>query len=159
MSRSQRAGDESGALTLSEDPLKLRSARLGGGIQLQLRHQFRLIKDDEEPSASRWHVSTGAYFYQLDDGSGHELTAWHWHPATRVRSPHVHVAGGILGKLIHLPTGRVSIESVLWLLLTDLEVKPARGHADDFAEILAAAERSFIGHRRWHARGPGDEGA
>jgi len=68
VSRSQRAGDESGALTLSEDPLKLRSARLGGGIQLQLRHQFRLIKDDEEPSASRWHVSTGAYFYQLDDG-------------------------------------------------------------------------------------------
>ncbi len=103
-------------------------------------------------------MSTVAYFYRLDDSAGHEIASWHWHPGTRVSYPHAHVAGGALGKLVHLPTGRVSIESVLYLLLTDLGVKPTRDHVDDFAEVLAAAERPFIKHRRWHARGPGDEG-
>jgi len=48
-----------------------------GVVQLQLRQQFRILRDDLEPRSSRWHVSTSAYFYQLDDDSGRELAAWH----------------------------------------------------------------------------------
>ena len=65
--------------------------------------------------------------------------------------PHLHSSGGTLGKAIHLPTGRVSIESVLRLLLTDLTVKPTQQHENDYAEILWESERRFIEHRRWHA--------
>jgi hypothetical protein len=52
---------------------------------------------------------------------------------------------------MHVPTGRVSIESVLRLLLTDLKVPPARDHVSDFADVLDASERDFIEHRRWHS--------
>jgi hypothetical protein len=151
VSRFARADDEVEALALSEDPLCLRSARLGSVVQLQLRQQFRILKNDREPRSSRWHVSTCAYFYQLDDESGRELAAWHWHPGVGVDYPHLHTSGGPLGKAFHLPTGRVSIESVLSLLLGELAVKPTRSHEKDWDAILRASERRFIEHRRWHA--------
>jgi hypothetical protein len=99
-------------------------------------------------------VSTVAYVYRLDDDAGRELIAWHWHAGSRVSYPHAHMTGLAVSSRAHLPTGRVSIESVLRLLLDDLGV-PAR--RPDYAEVLAEAERLFIGRRRWHARGPGDE--
>jgi hypothetical protein len=58
-------------------------------------------------------------------------------------------------KQIHLPTGRVSMESVLRLLLDDLKVPVAKGHAGDYAKILAKAEGDFAGHRTWHAYSAG----
>ncbi len=63
----------------------------------------------------------------------------------------MHVAAGPIGGSTHLPTGRVSIEAVLRMLLMDLKVQPTRDHADDFLSVLDAAERPFIEHRRWHA--------
>jgi hypothetical protein len=141
-----RPGDDTEALVLSQDPLSLVSGRLGSAVSLQLRHQFRYVKEQEH----RWHVSTVAYLYRLDNSTGHELVSWHWHPAT-VAYPHLHVASGVLDKRVHLPTGRVSIESVLRMLLTDLDVAPAHDHAGDYLEVLEASERPFIEHRRWHA--------
>jgi hypothetical protein len=63
----------------------------------------------------------------------------------------MHVAGGIMPKQIHLPTGRVTMESVLRLLLIDLRVASVKGHATDYEKILAKAEGDFVGHRSWHA--------
>ena len=137
------SGDVLGALTLSEEPLVLRSDRLGGNILLELRHQFRYVKEREH----RWHVSTVGYLYQLYDEAGQELVSWHWHPESNAY-PHLHAASGVLDKRIHLPTGRMSIESLLRMLLTDFAVHPRR---DDFMEVLAKAEEPFIEHRRWHA--------
>jgi hypothetical protein len=67
--------------------------------------------------------------------------------------PHAHVACDMLTSAAHLPTGRVSIESVLRLLLDDLGVTARRR---DYAKVLDDAERPFIRHRRWHALGPGN---
>lgn len=133
-------------LALSEDPLLLRSPRIGD-IQFLLGHQFQLVQDGRKS----WHVSTFAYRYHLLDGAGQELVAWHWHPETGTGHPHVHVAAEPIGRRAHLPTGRVSIESVLRLLLTDLGVPPAQDHAGDFLQVLQAAEEPFIQHRRWHS--------
>jgi hypothetical protein len=121
-----------------------------GGLQLRIRQQFQLVQEGR----SHWRVSTVAYVCRLDDDAGIESVAWHWHPRSRVTHPHAHVAGLAMGGRAHLPTGRVSIESVLRFLLDDLGV-PAR--RPDYAEVLAEAERLFIRRRRWHARGPGDE--
>jgi len=140
------AGKEPGALealTLSKEPLPLRCDPVSG-VQLRLRQQYRLVKD----SRRSWHVSTAAYAYRLDDATGNELVSWHWHPGSRVDYPHVHMASGQITDRAHLPTGRVSIESVLRLLLTDLGVSPRRAN---FGDILAEAEQPFIQHRRWHA--------
>lgn len=145
MSAGKKPGDAE-ALTLSQDPLQLRSSREGVAFQLRLRQQFHL----ERESRPGWRVTTDAYSYRLDDGTGQELASWHWHPATGNHHPHLHVAAEPISGA-HLPTGRVSIESVLRLLLTDLKVLPARDHADDFLKVLEASELPFIEHRRWHA--------
>jgi hypothetical protein len=133
------------ALTMSQDPLRLRSTS-GAGYHLRLRQQFHLVRDGRE-----WRVTTDAYQYRLDDGAGQELASWHWHPATGNQHPHLHVSGGPIGGSTHLPTGRVSMESVLRMLLIDLGVQPTRDHADNFLSVLEASEGPFIKHRRWHA--------
>lgn len=138
------AGKQAGeteALTLSDDPLPLNSGRIGT-VKLVLGHQFRVVKDGEG-----WHVSTTAYRYHLLDGSDRELIGWHWHPGT-VTYPHVHVDAGPIHRRVHVPTGRVSIESVLRMLVNDMDVPTIR---EDFREIFEDAERKFIEHRRWHA--------
>ena len=150
---SKKPGDVE-ALALSADPLLLYSARIGS-IRLLLDHQFRVIKDGR----SSWHVSSVAYRYHLSDVTGRELMGWHWHPGTGTDHPHLHVSEVTIGRHAHVPTGRVSIEAVLWFLLTDLKVSPTHSHTTDYADVLAAVERPFIRHRRWHARGPGDEGS
>ena len=138
--------DDPLALTLSQEPLRLRSDSLGT-VQLRLRQRFRVVRDGPK----RFHVSTEAYFYRLDDAGGHELAAWHWHPGQLVDYPHAHIDCNTLTSAAHLPTGRVSIESVLRLLLDDLGVPAKRA---DYARVLDEAEKPFIQHRRWHARGP-----
>jgi hypothetical protein len=54
------------------------------------------------------------------------------------------------GRHAHLPTGRVSVESILRLLLTDLRVPPTHNHESDFTAVLDASERDFIEARSWH---------
>jgi hypothetical protein len=147
----KRPGEDE-AILLSQDPLLLRSARVGD-LQFVLGHQFQVIKD----ASKQWHVSTASYRYHLRDGDGRELLAWHWHPGIGTDRPHMHVSLEPFGRHAHVPTGRISIEAILWLLLEDLQVKPVRGHETNWGEILTAAERPFVRHRRWHARGPGDE--
>lgn len=136
------------ALGLSEDPLLLRAAN-GDRLQLLLAHQFRLVED--QPSG--WRVSTVAYDYRLNDGGGKEILSWHWHPAPMKGPdhPHLHVAAAKPGRHAHLPTGRVSIESVLRLLLTDLGVPPTHDHESDYVDVLDASERDFIEYRSWHS--------
>lgn len=136
------AGEDE-AIVLSESPLPLQSSVVSAGLALQLRHNFRVVRDERaDPS---WHVSTTAYAYRLDLLDGAELISWHWHPGT-TGAPHVHVAVGPIPRRVHLPSGRVSIESVLRLLLADLGVKPTR---PDYATVLGASEQSFLQHRRW----------
>jgi hypothetical protein len=137
---------ETEALALSEDPLRLHSERIGGPVHLILGHQFKVVQDGRRS----WHVTTTAYRYHLTDANGAELLAWHWHPRTSPH-PHLHVAAGLIGRHMHVPTGRVSAESVIRLLLGDLQVTPTRAHAGDYEQVLDDCERPFIEHRRWHA--------
>lgn len=131
------------ALTLSSDGwVRLHAAQ--GNIQLQLTQQFHVWQDDQ----SRWRVSTDAYAYTLDDDGGQELAAWHWHPRSSPH-PHLHVKQSF--EHAHLPTGRVSIESVLRLLLTDLGVRPISDHEHDYLQVLDRSESPFIDERTWHA--------
>ena len=130
------------ALTLSQDPLRL-GTRQCGTVQLLLGHQYRLVK-----RGPVWKVTTVKYMYHLlADEDDSELVAWHWHPVTSPY-PHVHVSCGPLGKGAHVPTGRVSVESVLRFLIDDLGVPRLR---DDYRTVLHGSEGPFIEHRGWHA--------
>jgi hypothetical protein len=137
------------ALLLSKgSDLRLRSPDVPGGILLRLRQQFRSVEETDFPRDQRWHVSTIAYDYRLARGSdGSELLSWHWHPTTGVTFPHVHVAAEDLSRKVHVPSGRVSVEAVLRMLIGELHVPPRR---EDWAEVLEETEARFIQHRRWH---------
>ena len=86
-------------------------------------------------------ISTRAYRYEVNDAQGQELLAYHWHPLgkSRWKRPHLHVSDGPLAGL-HLPTSRVSLESLLRLLLAELEVRPLR---NDWPAVLDVAERAL----------------
>jgi hypothetical protein len=94
-----------------------------------------------------WKVSTRGYRYQLTDESERELAGWHWHPHgnSSEQKPHVHVYQDPLTGL-HLPTGRVSVESVLRMLLTEFGVRPCRA---DWEVVLNATEAAFVEWRMW----------
>jgi hypothetical protein len=89
-----------------------------------------------------------AYDYRLSREDGAEMLSWHWHPQTGLHLPHLHVARGPVPKAAHLPTARVSLESVIRLLVADLGVNPLRS---DWSDVLTASEEPFVKHRRWHA--------
>jgi hypothetical protein len=136
------------ALALSADPLRLRSGSRPDHtyVKLVIGHQFRVVQD----GPTDWHVSTAQYEYYILDDDERELIAWHWHPGSRITYPHLHAPAGTITHKMHVPTGRVSIESVLRMLLNDLAVSPMPARTQDFSQILDESERNFIEHRRWH---------
>ena len=80
---------------------------------------------------------------------------WHWHPEVSGREfCHLHV-GAVHGDRelhkLHLPTGRVSFEEVILLLLAEFDVKPAR---EDFGEVLADSRARFETFRTWPGATP-----
>lgn len=72
---------------------------------------------------------TLSYSYAVNT-SGGPILRFEWHPALGTVSPHLHVYGNgsiIGGKpfdKLHLPTGRVAVESVVWLLIDGFGVQP-----------------------------------
>jgi hypothetical protein len=118
------------AVALSEDPLKLRRGAPPSDVfvQLVIGHQFQVVHDTDD-----WHVSTAQYAYDVLDGDGNELLSWHWHPATGTAFPHMHIHApvGPVSHKMHVPTGRVSIESVIKLLVDEFGVVPLRDDCED----------------------------
>lgn len=93
-----------------------------------------------------WRTDIVGYSYNLMLASGTEVVAYHWHPKTpdSVTFPHVHVGPAIVGTdgsvrrgnahKVHFPTGSVSLESFLRLLVTEFGVEPRRR---DWEQILS----------------------
>jgi hypothetical protein len=112
------------ALTLSEDPVILQTTgERTQRLELSVQQQYRLVQV-EDPERGPWKVSTLAYRYGVNDAQGRKLLGYHWHPLgkSRWKPPHLHVSEGRLAGL-HLPSSRVSLEALLWLLLAELEVR------------------------------------
>jgi hypothetical protein len=96
--------------------------------------------------------TTAGYYYQVGDDKGRELIAFHWHPGRRNQPefPHLHIDGSpgpvAVVKKNHIPTGRVSLESVVRFLIAELDVRPLR---DDWDSVLDEGERTFTARRTW----------
>ena len=77
-----------------------------------------------------WKVKTEGYIYRLDDESGAEIMSYHWHPSMKYpKFPHLHLKKGAAVareelKSSHIPTGRISIESVVEFLIKEFHVMP-----------------------------------
>lgn len=127
------------ALTLSDDPVQLASTSGPSALLLSVVHQYEAVRQDRA-----WRVSSRAYYYRIDARNGGELLSWHWHPSGRFKQPHLHVAA--LDRRQHLPTGRVSLEAILRLLLTEFDVRSRQPNWDS---VLAASQAKFEELRTW----------
>lgn len=87
-----------------------------------------------------------AYMYIVDDHRGREVFSYHWQPShPEVKFPHLHVEPHAFKKA-HFPTGRISLEEVLRLLITDFGVQPLRS---DWDKVLAKTHQKFATYRTW----------
>lgn len=139
------AGGGIQALTTSEDPLRLRTTDRTTDYFLSIGQQYEIV-ETEDRERGPWKVSTRAYQYRIDDHDRSEIVVWHWHPDgdSPYTKPHLHASGPLTD--YHLPTGRVSLESVVRFLLQDLGVRSLRDAAD---EILSEGEAAFEDWRTW----------
>jgi hypothetical protein len=116
------------------DPIPLR-AKAGGqsGYLLDVQHRYTIVPD---PSLA-WRVTTLSYQYRLLDSQQNEILAYHWDrfPRYGPRHPHIHVTAAsqiypsstvqrtLRLEGLHIPTGRVSLESIVWFLIRDLGIE------------------------------------
>lgn len=121
---------------------------------LKISVQYRVVENRSERLRRQWRISTASYWYTIEDKSGHEVVAYHWHPGAEgaVKTPHVHLGFG-LGQIRaefqkkHLPTGRVALEDILRCLITEFGVSPLRA---DWDLVLRRTLHSFERSRSWH---------
>jgi hypothetical protein len=101
---------------------------------------FRFIEGTGAPGPYR--VTTTAYYYSLFDSDEREIIAYHWHPHGDIAFPHLHIcAGARIGRAdlrdAHIPTGRIALEDLLRMAITEFGVVPRR---DDWREALAQTQ-------------------
>ena len=138
--RTGPAGAES--WSTADDVVRVKSAV--GDLQLRLQQAFCVAEDPAAPSrALRWEVALTGYEYQVLAGDGE--VAWHWHPWSTNREPHLHVSAGPLAG-VHLPSGPVGLEAVLRVLIGELGVSALR---EDWEQVLAAGA---VPPQQWRRR-------
>ncbi|GLW32307.1 hypothetical protein [Actinoplanes regularis] len=134
-------------LSLAGGPMLL----TGEGLQLDVGLQYELIKTGET-GKNAYRVTTRAYAYTLLDEDNKPLYGWHWHPFGKSSffAPHTHPFGmgahSILPHRAHMPSGRVSLESVVRCCIDQLGADAAR---DDWDKLLTLNEGKFELHRSW----------
>lgn len=123
----------------------------GTDLTVQVSQQYRVI-ENPDPRES-WQVRTVAYHYTLGESEGREILSYQWHPNVpgSVSFPHLHLQHGAgLGRpefeRAHLPTGRVTLEDFVRLLIDDFGTPPAR---EDWLGVLEESRRQFESDRSW----------
>jgi len=137
-------------LVLAPIPVPLRG---DSQVSLLVTQHFRIVRSEDE-NRGPWKVRTSAYLYAIVRSSDEkEILSYHWHPDSRspITFPHLHISEGAECRLTffhraHLPTGRVSLEKFLWLLIADFGVEPLRA---DWEHVLAEADKAFAEYRTW----------
>lgn len=123
---------------------------LAPDVLLRIRMQYSIIEDKEREDGP-WRVTTKAYDYELQDSEGETIVAWHWHPETR-SYPHTHTGrtqlarDALLSRKHHVPSGRVSLESVIRFCIEEFGAKALR---DDWRDVLDSTETPFRLYRSW----------
>jgi hypothetical protein len=110
-------------------------------------NQAYSILPEEDEAQLTWRVRNRGYVYSIQTADESEVVAFHWNPesAGEVASPHAHVGRRLLSEpielgserfdlpKIHIPTGRVPLEDVVRMAITEFRVEPRR---DDWQAIL-----------------------
>lgn len=122
-------------LTLGQAvPLRLTT---GGRIRFEI--SMDVVGEVGSPDAPPIGVRVSGYFFHVTEYQHREILAYHWHPdgVSPVTTPHLHlssrlpdiaVSEGVEISLsaVHLPTGEVSAQDIVRLLITEFGVEPRR---------------------------------
>jgi hypothetical protein len=107
------------ALTLNGDrPIVLKGKP---ELLLKIGMLYEIVRTQERTERGVWRVSTRGYMYELQTSSGELVWSYHWHPTSKMQSPHAHLGhtqlapDAVLSYKAHHPTGRISLESVIRL--------------------------------------------
>jgi hypothetical protein len=145
----------------TREPISLRHVNGGpSGLFLDLVHVFTIVEVDLHRIPRQWRTTTLMYEYRLLDRDMRELLVYHWQPGASHRGPdhpHLHVSASLTARIdarsdqqigldkLHLPTGRVSFESVVRMVIEEFEIAPRR---NDWRETLERTESVFHQHGR-----------
>lgn len=141
---------------------RLRTHAGSGELSIQFVEHYDIVFHPDALLGALYDVQTSYYQYLILDRLEQEIVAYHWEPESKslVVRPHVHVSAAApivlpqpsgsplaetkthLSKL-HLPTGRVGIEDIVELLITDFAVTTLR---PDWQTVLLQARE--YGSRR-----------
>lgn len=121
------------------------------GLTVSVLMNYKII--NAEGDIGPYKVRTTAYYYSIENKSGAELIAYHWHPeGTDIPYPQVHVGQGVLKdkeyrlQEKHFPTGRISLEQVMVLAMKEFGVKPIR---QDWETVLGHTQGRFDKYKTW----------
>ena len=114
------------------------------GLDLKILMRF-IIREARTQYGGRFRVQVSEYYYQVGLRSGQEVMAFHWTPieleANYRTYPHLHIGSALLSNSspisdfarLHIPTGQISLSSVIRMLIEELDVQPRR---DNWRELL-----------------------
>lgn len=142
------------------EPVRLRPKPGSDRFAFAMRQRYQLQYVPDDPDRGPWKVQTLDYeyaIYHVIEGVLKELLTYHYHPSSdrsRVKRPHLHLrsAAGVIPVLAagHYPTGRVSLEEVVWMLLNDQDNQfGVRPLANNWRAILQSGLEAFEQWRTW----------
>jgi hypothetical protein len=121
-------------------------------LHLAVTHVFAIIEAERELFRHQWRITTRMYDYSLLDHDQTELLVYHWQPDADPAHPHLHVSAALRARTsavggrtidldsLHLATGRVSLETMIRMLIMEFEVAPQRRN---WRETLDRTETLF----------------
>jgi len=141
----------------NNDPVLLRGQE---DVHFSAGQRFRIV-EDREIEHGPYRVHTVEYWYQIDRPEGSEVLTYHWKPESDrtplEREPHLHIGSPVVAhdapllrktfSKLHIPTGRVSIESIVRFLISEIEVQPI---VPAWEAVLNDGQRVFDTFRRRH---------
>lgn len=140
---------------------KLTPVPLRGGTPLLFRmgQEIKIVDVGNDEPGGRYRIRTLRYLYAFSTTERKELLAFHWHPQEEggaIPFSHLHIGAALTGEhpplrpetlhKAHIPTGRVSLESVVRLAITEFGVVPLRANWEG---ILQRTEEAFVTHKTW----------
>lgn len=141
----------------NNDPVLLRGEV---NVYLSAGQRFRIV-EDKEVKQGPYRVHTVEYWYQIDCPKDTEIFTYHWKPESTTtpleREPHIHLGSSVVANdvvlmrkqfsKLHIPTGRVSIESVVRFLIGEIKVQPI---VNEWETVLDEGQQLFDTFRRRH---------
>jgi hypothetical protein len=137
-------------------PVRLR----GAPLRFFASQWFKIVEDRSDPEQGGYRVTTVQYVYRFSDSTGKDLEvlSFHWRPDDptpgMITVPHLHIGPALLTNQnvirpkdfhhAHIPTGRVSLESIVRLAITEFGVTPLKAN---WEALLVKSDEAFRNNR------------